>query len=56
MVKTTRQSDPVDKLALELRRGTMALAALSELRESRHGYSLVRQLAERGLQVEQGTL
>ncbi len=56
MVKVTRQSGPVDKLALELRRGTLALAAMSELRESRHGYSLVRRLAERGLEVEQGTL
>jgi DNA-binding PadR family transcriptional regulator len=56
MVKKKRQSDPVEKLALELRRGTLALAALSELRESRHGYSLVGRLAERGLEVEPGTL
>ena len=56
MAKKTQQPDPVDKLALELRRGTLALAALSELRQSRHGYSLVRRLAGRGLEVEQGTL
>lgn len=56
MVKNARQSDPVEKLALELRRGTLALAALSELRESQHGYSLVRRLSARGLEVEQGTL
>ena len=56
MAKRAQQPDPVDKLALELRRGTLALAALSELRQSRHGYSLVRRLAERGLEVEQGTL
>jgi DNA-binding PadR family transcriptional regulator len=56
MVKKTEKAGPVDKLALELRRGTLALAALSELRESRHGYSLIRRLTERGLEVEQGTL
>ena len=56
IAKATRQADPVDKLEVELRRGTLALAALSELRESRHGYSLVRRLADRGLEVEQGTL
>lgn len=46
----------IDKLALELRRGTLALAALSALRSTRHGYSLVRWLSERGMEVEQGTL
>ncbi|MDJ0652535.1 MAG: PadR family transcriptional regulator [Xanthomonadales bacterium] len=46
----------IDKLDLELRRGTLALAALSQLRTTRHGYSLIRKLTELGLEVEQGTL
>lgn len=46
----------IDKLGLELRRGTLALAALSQLRTTRYGYSLIRKLTERGLEVEQGTL
>ena len=56
MAKKAEQPNAVDKLALELRRGTLALAALSQLRDSRHGYSLTRWLTERGLEVEQGTL
>lgn len=45
-----------DKLALELRRGTLVLATLSQLRSPRYGYSLLRRLADRGLEIEQGTL
>ncbi len=56
MAEKPQPASAVDKLALELRRGTLALAVLSQLRESRHGYSLVRRLSERGLEVEQGTL
>ena len=56
MAKKAKKPKAVDKLALELRRGTLALAALSQLRESRHGYSLIRRLTARGLEVEQGTL
>jgi len=56
MVAKAPRPDPVDKLALELRRGTLALAALSQLRDSRHGYSLIRRLTDRGVEVEQGTL
>jgi PadR family transcriptional regulator PadR len=44
------------KLALELRRGIVVLAALSQLDSARYGYSLLQQLAERGLGIEQGTL
>ena len=56
MVKKGQKQGPVEKLALELRRGTLALAVLSELRQSQHGYSLTRRLTERGLDVEQGTI
>jgi DNA-binding PadR family transcriptional regulator len=45
-----------DSLELELRRGVVVLAALSQLREFRYGYELRQALAEHGLPVEEGTL
>lgn len=45
-----------DKLELELRRGVVVLATLSQLREPRYGYELRQALAERGLPIEEGTL
>ena len=56
MIRKTPNLQSIDKLAMELRRGTLALAALSALRSTRHGYSLIRWLTDRGLEVEQGTL
>jgi len=56
MAKETPNLQSIDKLASELRRGTLALAALSALRSTRHGYSLIRWLTDRGMEVEQGTL
>jgi DNA-binding PadR family transcriptional regulator len=43
-------------LVQELRRGVIVLAALSQLHEEQYGYSLMTQLEERGLQIDQGTL
>ena len=48
--------DQADKLTLELRRGTLVLATLCQLRSPKYGYSLVQDLAGHGLDVEQGTL
>ncbi len=45
-----------EKLTFELRRGTLVLAALSQLESARYGYSLAQRLADQGLDVEQGTL
>jgi PadR family transcriptional regulator PadR len=45
-----------DKLVLELRRGVLVLATLSQLGEAKYGYSLIRQLGANGLEIEQGTL
>lgn len=45
-----------DKLALELRRGILVLATLSQLDEAKYGYSLMQELADQGLEIEQGTL
>lgn len=45
-----------NKLVLELRRGILVLATLSQLGEAKYGYSLMRQLSANGLEIEQGTL
>ena len=46
----------IDKLTLELRRGTIVLGVLSQLEEPQYGYSLQQRLADRGMPIEQGTL
>ncbi len=48
--------DSLDKLRLELRRGVVVLAVLSQMDQPQYGYSLVQRLAEQGLDVEEGTL
>lgn len=44
------------KLELELRRGVIVLATLSQLRQPRYGYELRQALADQGLSIEEGTL
>ena len=41
---------------LELRKGTLVLAVLSELKEKHYGYSLVETLNSKGLTIDQNTL
>lgn len=48
--------EQLSKLRLELRRGILVLAVLSQMDTARYGYSLVQQLAALGLEVEEGTL
>lgn len=48
--------EQINKLRLELRRGIVVLAVLSQLKTARYGYSLVQRLAELGLEIEEGTL
>lgn len=48
--------DPFPKLELELRRGAIVLAALSQLTQAQYGYSLRQALAARGMEIEEGTL
>ena len=43
-------------LALELRRGVIVLATLSQLRLPRYGYELRQALADYGMAIEEGTL
>lgn len=49
-------NEMVDKLLQELRRGTITIAVLSQLEKPQYGYSLVTILANKGVQVEAGTL
>ena len=44
------------KLELELRRGVLVIATLSQLAEPQYGYSLRQALAAKGLVIEEGTL
>jgi DNA-binding PadR family transcriptional regulator len=48
--------DAFGKLELELRRGVVVLATLSQLRTSRYGYELRQALADKGMVIEEGTL
>jgi DNA-binding PadR family transcriptional regulator len=41
---------------LELRRGVIVMAVLSQLTEEQYGYSLLKLLADQGLELDQGTL
>jgi DNA-binding PadR family transcriptional regulator len=41
---------------LELRRGVIVLAVLSQLAEEQYGYSLLKLLSDQGMDLDQGTL
>ena len=45
-----------ENLRLELRRGSLTLAVLAQLRQEHYGYTLRKTLAERGLEIEESTL
>jgi PadR family transcriptional regulator PadR len=46
----------IDNLILEMRRGVIVLAVLSQCNQEQYGYSLMKSLAEKGLEIDQGTL
>jgi len=46
----------VQNMLLELRRGTLSIAVLSQLSREQYGYSLLKALSEKGLEVDQSTL
>ncbi len=46
----------LSSLTTELRRGTLTLAVLSQLRTPRYGYSLVQLLEESGINIDQSTV
>lgn len=49
-------SDLFENLRLELRRGSLIIAVLAQLREEHYGYALRKALAERGMEIEESTL
>lgn len=49
-------NDLVQNMLLELRRGTLSIAVLSQLNKEEYGYSLLKALSDRGLEVDQSTL
>lgn len=56
MIEKQSSSDVYEKLVQELRRGVLVLATLSRLGEAKYGYSLINELAQQGLDIDQGTL
>jgi DNA-binding PadR family transcriptional regulator len=49
-------SSQLDKMRLELRRGVLVLAVLASLKQAHYGYSLRRQLQDKGIDIDEGTL
>jgi PadR family transcriptional regulator PadR len=49
-------SDILENLRLELRRGCLILAVLGQLKTEHYGYTLRRALADRGIAIDEGTL
>lgn len=49
-------TDAFGRLELELRRGVVVLATLSQLSVPRYGYELRQALADKGMPIEEGTL
>jgi len=49
-------NESLENVSLELRRGVIILAVLSQLGEQQYGYSLIKHLAAGGLEIDQGTL
>jgi len=45
-----------DTLRLELRRGCLVLAVLGQLRTEHYGYTLKKELNDRGMDIDEGTL
>ena len=52
----TEKDEQLNQIRQELRRGIVVLAVLSQMDTARYGYSLIQQLAEQGLEIEEGTL
>ena len=46
----------VQNMLLELRRGVLSIAVLSQLSKEEYGYSLLKALSDKGMEIEQSTL
>jgi len=56
MSHSTTNPEVFENLRLELRRGCLTLAVLTQLRTERYGYTLRKALADDGLEIDEGTL
>jgi PadR family transcriptional regulator PadR len=52
----TIEPNVFENLRLELRRGSLILAVLAQLRSEQYGYTLRKALAEHGMAIDEGTL
>jgi PadR family transcriptional regulator, regulatory protein PadR len=55
-VYMTVDSSIFDNLRSELRRGSLILAVLAQLRTEQYGYTLRKALADHGMEIEESTL
>ncbi len=46
----------LESLQLELRRGTLVLSVLSQMKEPKYGYALVQSLMDKGIAIDPNTL
>jgi DNA-binding PadR family transcriptional regulator len=46
----------VQNMLLELRRGVLSIAVLSQLSKEEYGYSLLKELSDKGMEIDQSTL
>ena len=50
------EKELLTSLLLELRRGTLTLSVLSQMKEPKYGYALVQSLEEKGVFIDPNTL
>jgi len=51
-----KRTKDLEKLKQEMRRGVIVLAVLSQLKKEQYGYSLIKNLKEKGFDVGQDTV
>ncbi len=56
MANSIEYGELLEKMRLELRRGEIVLAVLGQLRSEHYGYSLRKNLEDKGLPMDEGTL
>ncbi len=56
MVDIPTNPEVLENLRLELRRGSLIVAVLAELRTEQYGYTLRKSLEEHGITIDEGTL
>jgi PadR family transcriptional regulator PadR len=56
MSQSTDNLERFENLRLELRRGCLSLAVLSQLKTERYGYTLRKALNDQGMEIDEGTL